>query len=233
MKTIGLLGGMSWESTITYYQVINRLVNEKLRGQHSAKVIIYSVDFHEIIHLQHSEQWDALANILIDAAMSLKLAGADLLVICTNTMHKVEPQISKACDIPILHIADATTDTINKTGIKKVGLLGTKFTMEQVFYKTRLEQNHGLSVIIPNENDRKIVHRVIYDELCCGKILDSSRKEYLRIIVDLVKEGAEGLILGCTEIGLLLQQDSVDLPIFDTTLIHAAKAVEIALELNA
>lgn len=230
MKTIGLLGGMSWESTATYYQVINRLVSQRLGGKHSAKIIINSVDFHEIVHLQHLERWDDLADILIDATKSLELAGADLLVICTNTMHKVEPQICKACDIPVIHIADATADTIHKAGIKKVGLLGTNFTMQQDFYKARLQQNHSLSVIIPDEVDCNIVHRVIYDELCMGQISDSSRHEYLRITNELVNMGAEGLVLGCTEIGLLLQQDAVDLPIFDTTLIHAAKAVEVALE---
>lgn len=232
MKTIGLLGGMSWESTVTYYQVINRIVNEKLGGQHSAKIIINSVDFDEIVQLQHAQRWDALAEILVNAVKSLQLAGAELLVICTNTMHKVEPQISKACSIRIVHIADATADAITKARIRTVGLLGTKFTMEQDFYKGRLERKHRLSVIIPNEIDREIVHRVIYHELCCGQVLDSSRKEFMRITSNLAMEGAEGIILGCTEIGLMIHQDEVDLPIFDTTLIHASRAVEIALESN-
>ncbi len=233
MKTIGLLGGMSWESTVTYYQVINRIVNQRLGGQHSAKVIITSVDFGEIVQLQHAQRWDDLAEILVDAVKSLKLAGAELLVICTNTMHKVEPQISKACNIRIVHIADATADAIIKARIRTVGLLGTKFTMEQDFYKGRLENKHSLSVIIPNECDREIVHNAIYNELCCGEISEASRKEFKRITAYLANEGAEGIILGCTEIGLLLHQEDVDLPIFDTTLIHAARAVEIALELDA
>lgn len=233
MKTIGLLGGMSWQSTITYYQVINRMVGEKLGGQHSAKLIINSVDFDEIIKLQHAQHWDALAKILIDATKSLERAGAELLVICTNTMHKVEPQISKACSIEIVHIVDATADAVTRSGINNIGLLGTKFTMEQDFYKGRLEKKHGLSVILPNDKDRKIVHRVIYNELCCGQTMESSRKEFKRITANLVKEGAEGIILGCTEIGLLIHQDDVDLPVFDTTLLHAARALAIALELDA
>lgn len=233
MKTIGLLGGMSWQSTITYYQVINRMVGEKLGGQHSAKLIINSLDFDEIVKLQHAQRWDALAEILIGATKSLERAGAELLVICTNTMHKVEPQISKACSIEIVHIADASADAVTRSGISSVGLLGTKFTMEQDFYKGRLENKHGLSVIIPNDKDRKIVHRVIYHELCCGQAIESSRKEFKRITADLVKEGAEGIILGCTEIGLLIHQDDVDLPIFDTTLLHAERALAIALELDA
>ncbi|MCH8822488.1 MAG: aspartate/glutamate racemase family protein [Planctomycetes bacterium] len=230
MKTIGLLGGMSWQSTITYYRAINQIVRQKLGGQHSAKVIINSVDFDEIVKLQNDERWDALAEILIDATKSLEHAGADLLVICANTMHKVEPQISKACSIEIVHIADATADTVIKAGIKNIGLIGTKYTMEQEFYKGRLEKNHSLSVIIPNETDRKIVHKVIYDELCYGQVIESSREEFKRIITSLKKEGAEGIILGCTEFGLLIHQDNVDLPIFDTTLIHATSAVETALE---
>lgn len=230
MKTIGLLGGMSWQSTITYYRAINQIVRQKLGGQHSAKIIINSVDFDEIVKLQNAHNWDALAEILIDATKSLERAGAELLVICANTMHKVEPQISKACSIEIVHIADATADTVIKAGIKNIGLLGTKYTMEQEFYKGRLENKHALSVTIPNETDRKIVHQVIYNELCHGEVLDSSRNEFKRIIANLVYEGAEGIILGCTEFGLLIHQDDFDLPVFDTTLIHAASAVETALK---
>ena len=230
MKTIGLLGGMSWQSTITYYRAINQIVGQKLGGQHSAKVIINSVNFDEIVKLQNDERWDALAEILIDATKSLERAGAELLVICANTMHKVEPQISKACRIEIVHIADATADAVIKAGMKCIGLIGTKFTMEQDFYKGRLEKNHDLSVIIPNDVDRMKVQRVIYEELCYGEVLHSSRNEFKRIIANLVNEGAEGIILGCTEFGLLIHQDNVDLPIFDTTLIHAASAVVTALE---
>ena len=229
MKTIGLLGGMSWQSTITYYRTINQIVSERLGGQHSAKVIINSLDFDEIVKLQNDERWDTLAEILIDATKSLERAGAELLVICANTMHKIEPQITKACSIEIVHIADATAYSIIKAGLKHIGLLGTKFTMEQEFYKGRLEEKHGLSVIIPNDADRNIVHQVIYDELCYGQVIESSRKELKRVIANLVNEGAEGIILGCTEFGLLIHQDNVDLPIFDTTLLHAACAVETAL----
>lgn len=230
MKTIGLLGGMSWQSTITYYRAINQIVRQKLGGQHSAKVIVNSVDFDEIVKLQNDDRWDELAEILIDATKSLEHAGAELLIICANTMHIVEPQISKACSIEIVHIADATADAVKRSGIKCIGLLGTKFTMEQEFYKGRLENKHGLSVIIPNETDRKIVHKVIYNELCYGDVLDSSRNEFKRIMANLAMEGAEGIILGCTEFGLLIQQDDIGLPIFDTTLIHAASAVEKALK---
>ncbi|MEE9130079.1 MAG: aspartate/glutamate racemase family protein [Phycisphaerales bacterium] len=229
MKTIGLLGGMSWESTVPYYQEINRLVNERLGGHHSAKIILHSVDFDEIVQLQHAGDWDAMAEILADVAESLQRAGAQLLVICTNTMHKVAPQIQQRVELPLVHIADATAEAIKPSGIKTVGLLGTRFTMEQDFYKGRLEDRHDLTVIVPEQADREIVHRVIYDELCQGKVLDASRDEYRRIVASIVDRGAQGVILGCSEIGLLIGDRTVSVPTFDTTAIHARAAAEYAL----
>ena len=229
MKTIGLLGGMSWESTVVYYQEINRIVGERLGGHHSAKIILCSVDFEEIVHLQHGGDWDTTAAILADAAESLERAGAELLVICTNTMHKVAPQIQQRVKLPLIHIADATADMIKRAGIKTVGLLGTKFTMEQDFYKGRLEDRHGLTVILPVLTDREIVHRVIYDELCQGKVLDASRDQYRRIAANMAGSGAQGVILGCTEIGLLISDGNVSVPTFDTTTIHARAVAEYAL----
>lgn len=230
MKTIGLLGGMSWESTATYYQMINEGVKAKLGGLHSAKIYLYSVDFHEIEKLQHSGDWAATARILSNAATGLETAGAEFLVICTNTMHKVAPQIERSINIPLLHIADATAEKIKAKGIKSVGLLGTKFTMEQEFYKGRLESKYGLEVYIPDQNDREIVHDVIYNELCLGQIKEKSRDEYLRIIEKLASKGAEAVILGCTEIALLVKQDQTAVPLFDTTKLHAESAVELAVE---
>ena len=229
MKTIGLLGGMSWESTVVYYQEINRIVGERLGGHHSAKIILHSVDFDEIVHLQHAGDWDGTAEILTDAAKSLQRAGADVLVICTNTMHKVAPQIEERVNLPLVQIADATADAIKRSGIKTVGLLGTKFTMEQGFYKGRLEDRHGLCVIVPEQADREIVHRVIYDELCQGKVLDASRDQYRRIVASVVERGAQGVIFGCTEIRLLIGDQNVSVLTFDTTAIHARAAVDFAL----
>ena len=229
MKTIGLLGGMSWESTIGYYREINEGVKKSLGGLHSAKIVLYSVDFEPIDQLQHKGDWEGTADILSEAALKVQAAGADLLVICTNTMHKVAPDIEKAIHIPILHIADATAEVLVDKGIKTVGLLGTAFTMEQDFYKGRLIQKHGLEVVVPNEPDRKIVHNVIYQELCLGRMIESSKIEYLRIIKRLANQGAEGVILGCTEIGLLVNQRDTDIELFDTTAIHAEKAVEYAI----
>ena len=229
MKIIGLLGGMSWESTESYYRLINETIKESLGGLHSAKLVLVSVDFDEIEKLQHQGDWDACAKILIGAAQSLEKAGADFILICTNTMHLVAPQIQAGVSIPLLHIADATGEEIAKLNLKKVGLLGTAFTMEEDFYKGRLESSYGLEVIIPNEADRKIVHQVIYNELCLGKIENDSRKEYLRIIEGLVAQGAEGVILGCTEIALLVKPEHTQVQLFDTTKIHALKAVEKAL----
>ena len=229
MKTIGLLGGMSWESTALYYRQINELVKEKLGGLHSAQIAMYSVDFQEIEILQHKGEWDATGEILSKAAEQIQNAGADFLLICTNTMHKVAPQIEAAIEIPLLHIADATAERIKSQGIKNIGLLGTRFTMEQDFYAGRLRDAHGLNVILPSKQDREIVHRVIYEELVLGMVRDESRLEYLRIMDALRAEGAEGVIEGCTEIVMLVQQEHTDIPLFDTTSIHAREAVEMAL----
>jgi aspartate racemase len=229
MKTTGLLGGMSWESTALYYRQINELVKEKLGGLHSAQIAMFSVDFQEIEELQHAGQWDATGEILSKAAEQVQNAGADFLLICTNTMHKVAPQIESAIDIPLLHIADATAERIKSEGIKNIGLLGTRFTMEQDFYAGRLRDAHGLNVILPSKQDRDIVHRVIYEELVLGVVRDESRLEYLRTMDALRAEGAEGVIEGCTEIVMLVQQEHTDIPLFDTTSIHAQAAVEMAL----
>ncbi|WP_165856093.1 aspartate/glutamate racemase family protein [Marinobacter sp. JSM 1782161] len=229
MKTIGLLGGMSWESTEGYYRAINEGVKNALGGLHSARIALYSVDFEPIEKLQHEGDWDGTATILADAARRVQAAGADFLLIGTNTMHKVAPQIEQAIDIPLLHIADATAEALVQDGIKTVGLLGTAFTMEQDFYKGRLSENHGLNVQIPDEDDRQTVHRIIYEELCLGTIKPESKAEYLRIIDRLADRGAEAVILGCTEIGMLVSQEDTGVRLFDTTAIHARKAVEYAL----
>lgn len=229
MKTVGLLGGMSWESSVGYYRAINEGVKDSLGGLHSAKIAMYSVDFDPIEKLQHEGDWEGAAKILSEAAKNVQLAGADFLLICTNTMHKVAPQIEKKIDIPLLHIADATAEVIVKKGIKTVGLLGTAFTMEQDFYKGRLTKNYGLTVLTPNESDRKIVHNVIYNELCLGNSLPASKAEYLRVIEVLANQGAEAVILGCTEIGMLVDQADTEITLLDTTYIHAQKAVEWAI----
>jgi len=229
MKTIGLLGGMSWESTALYYQWINELVKEKLGGLHSAQIAMVSVDFQGIEELQHKGKWDKAGGALSQAALQIEAAGADFLLICTNTMHKVAPQIEAALNIPLLHIADATADAIKKRGISSIGLLGTNFTMLQDFYAGRLAEVHGLHVIIPEKDDRDIVHRVIYEELVLGVVKEESRVEYLRIMTELQNQGAEGVIEGCTEIVMLVQQRHTNIPLFDTTEIHAKKAVEMAL----
>ena len=230
MKTIGLIGGMSWESTIPYYQQINLSIKEKLGGLHSGKIILYSLDFHEIERLQHAGDWDAAGILLAQAARALELAGADFLVLCTNTMHKLAGTIEAAVAIPLLHIADPTATAIKAASYHKIGLLGTRFTMEQDFYRQRLQQQHGLEVLIPAATDRDIVHSIIYEELCLGKILDASRQQYCRIIDELKAQGAEAIILGCTEIGLLLKQEDSELLLFDTTALHARRAAELALE---
>ncbi|MBU2978752.1 aspartate/glutamate racemase family protein [Alteromonas sp. C1M14] len=229
MKTIGLLGGMSWESSVGYYRAINEGIKQSLGGLHSAKIAMYSVDFDPIEKLQHEGDWEGTAKILSDAAIKVQSAGADFLLICTNTMHKVAPQIEESIDIPLLHIADATADVLVKKGIKTVGLLGTAFTMEQDFYKGRLSDIYGLTVLTPNAADRKIVHDVIYKELCLGNLLPDSKAEYLRIIESLAKQGAEAVILGCTEIGMLVDQTDTEIDLLDTTYIHAQKAVETAI----
>lgn len=229
MKTMGLIGGMSWESTIPYYRVINETVKARLGGFHSAKLVLYSVDFYEIERLQHSGDWTEAGRLLARAARSLQAAGADFVVLCTNTMHKVADAIERAVDIPLLHIVDPTAEEIKHRHLKTVGLLGTRFTMEQEFYTDRLRE-HGIDVVVPNQVDREIVHRVIFDELCLGQSLDASRTEYRRIIQQLIERGAQGVILGCTEISLLIGAADSPVPIFDTTSIHARKAVEWALE---
>jgi len=229
MKTIGLIGGMSWESTVSYYQIINSTVKEQLGGFHSAKIILYSVDFPEIEECQTKGDWGKGALILTEAAQKLEKAGADFIAICTNTMHKVAPKIQERISVPILHIADATVDKLKKNNIHKVALLGTKYTMTQDFYKERIKQ-HGIDVIIPDEDDVELVNHVIYDELCLGNINDDSRKEFIRIIELLKKRGAEGVILGCTEIGLLVQQKDSPLPVFDTTQIHGHTIGMMAIE---
>lgn len=229
MKTIGLIGGMSWESTVTYYQVINETIKKQLGGLHSAKCILYSVDFDEIEKYQVSREWDKSADVLSEAAQALERAGADYIVICTNTMHKVAPEIGRRIHIPILHIADMTAAELQKQGIKKVGLLGTKYTMRQDFYKNILIEQ-GIEVVIPNDADVDVVNRIIYDELCLGKISEQSKDIYLDIIMKLAQDGAQGIILGRTEIGLLVRQSDTDIPLFDTTLIHAEQAALKSLE---
>jgi aspartate racemase len=229
MKTIGLLGGMSWESTELYYRHINEGVKARLGGLHSAKIALVSVDFHEIEQRQHSGDWAGTAAILADAARGVEAAGADFLVICTNTMHKVAGDIEQAIGIPILHIADATAEQIEQAGITTIGLLGTRFTMEQSFYRGRLEEQYGLRVITPPEPGRTLVHDVIYGELCLGRVLPDSRRAYLEIIDELVAQGAEGVILGCTEITMLVKPEHTQVPLFDTTALHAAAAVSRAV----
>ncbi len=229
MKTIGLIGGMSWESTVPYYQIINEEVKQKLGGLHSAKIILYSVEFDEIEKCQSSGNWEKSGEILGHAAQGLEAAGADFILICTNTMHKVAPQIASMIHVPIVHIADATADALQEKHIGKVGLLGTKYTMTQDFYKQKLI-DRGIEVVIPDAEDVETVNDIIFQELCVGKVLDESRARFQEIIKRLQEKGAEGVILGCTEIGLLIHQPDSVLPVFDTTLIHAKKAAEIALD---
>jgi aspartate racemase len=229
LKTIGLLGGMSWESTVGYYQLINEGIKAALGGLHSAEIVLYSVDFDPIEKLQHREKWEQTAEMLSRAARRIQAGGADVLLICTNTMHKVAEQIEHAIDIPLLHIADATAEALVAEQITTVGLLGTAFTMEQDFYKGRLRDRYGLEVLVPERADREIVHRTIYDELCLGQHNESSKTQFLRIIDQLAGQGAGGVILGCTEIGMLVQQSDTPIRLFDTTRLHAQKAVETAL----
>ena len=230
MKTIGLIGGMSWESTASYYKALNLGIKSTLGGLHSAKICLYSVDFHEIEQLQHDGLWDETAQILTCAAQAVEAGGADFILICTNTMHKVVPQIEPHISKPILHIADSTAEALIADGITKVGLLGTRFTMEQSFYKQRLTDKFGIDVVVPNEAQRTTVHEVIYQELCKGKISQSSRNHYLKVIEDLVKQGAEAVILGCTEIALLVEPQHTKVKLYDTTQIHANAAVKLALQ---
>lgn len=229
MKTIGVLGGMSWESTLPYYRLLNQGVARRLGGLHSARVVLWSVDFHDIEILQDAGRWEEAGEELAAAARALEAAGADFLVLATNTMHRVAPAIEAAVGIPLLHIADATAAAVEQAGIARVGLLGTRFTMEQDFYRGRLEKRHGLEVLVPGPEGRETVHRVIYDELCRGQVREESRRTFARILRQLAERGAQGVILGCTEIGLLVTPEDSPVPLFDTTEIHAAAAVERAL----
>lgn len=229
MKTIGLLGGMSWESSLEYYRTINQLVKERLGGLHSAKCLLYSVDFQEIESLQHRGLWDEAGRLLGEAARGLQKGGADFLLICTNTMHKVAPVVQQHISMPLLHIADPTAKSVLSRGIRKIGLLGTRFTMQEDFYKGKLMRDHGLEVLTPIDADMDMIHQVIFDELVLGLIKDVSKEKYIAVIKRLEAAGAEGVILGCTEIGLLVKDQDSSIPLFDTTLIHAEAAVEYAL----
>ena len=229
MKTVGMLGGMSWESTASYYKALNEGVKSRLGGLHSAKICLYSVDFDEIEKLQHQGKWSETALILSEAAKSVERGGADFLMICTNTMHKVVPEIESQISIPILHIADATAESLVQDGVTKVGLLGTRFTMEQDFYKGRISEKFGIDVVVPTADEQTVVHDIIYQELCLGEIKTESRDRYLKIIANLHAQGAQAVILGCTEIALLVKQSDTAVPLYDTTEIHAAHGVEWAL----
>lgn len=229
MKTIGLIGGMSWESSMLYYQIINETVKARKGGHHSAKCLMYSVDFQEIKDLQHQGDWAAAAKIMIEAAQKLEAGGADVIVICTNTMHKMAPEVMNSVPVPLLHIADATANAITADQVKKVALLGTAFTMEQEFYKGRLTEKYGLEVVVPDEADRAIIHNIIYQELCLGIIKEDSKRKYVEVIDRLIRQGAEAVILGCTEITLLISREDCTIPVYDTTRLHAEAAVGFAL----
>ena len=229
MKTIGLIGGMSWESSALYYRQINEAIKRQLGGLHSAKLVMVSVDFFEIEELQRAGDWVRAGALLADAARSLQAAGADFLVLCTNTMHIVAPAITAAVPLPLLHIADPTAAAIRSAGLIKIGLLGTRFTMEQAFYKDRLSAQHGLQVLLPSAEDRDTVHRIIFEELCLGQTLETSRQDYRRIMAALVDQGAQAIILGCTEITLLVAAGDASVPLFDTTALHASAAAQHAL----
>jgi aspartate racemase len=229
MKTIGMIGGMSWESSLEYYRLVNEGIKEKLGGLHSAKCVLVSVDFAEIELLQHAGRWDEATQAMLQAAQQVQAGGADFVLICTNTMHKMADEVQAGLRIPLLHIADATAAAVRTGGLQTIGLLGTRYTMEEDFYRGRLEKKHGLNVLIPETADRETVHRVIYDELVLGKIVPASKAAYLQIIDKLAARGAQGIILGCTEIGLLVRDGDCRLPLFDTTRLHAQAAVEYAL----
>ncbi len=229
MKTIGLIGGMSWESSIEYYRIINEEVRARLGKLHSAQSLMYSVDFADVELLQREGRWGEATESMIDAAQRLEKGGADFVLICTNTMHRMASEVQARIRIPLLHVVDAAADAVKKRGLRSIGLLGTRFTMEEDFYRGRLAGNHGLDVRIPEAPDRELVHRVIYDELVAGEIRQESKREYVRIIDSLVRQGAEGVVLGCTEIGLLVKDEDCAVPLFDTTRIHALAAVEWAL----
>jgi aspartate racemase len=232
MKCIGMIGGMSWESTVTYYRLANEQVRSRLGGLHSARLLLHSVDFHEIEHFQTHDEWDRAGQLLADAALGLQRAGADFLVLCANTMHKVADSIEQRCSIPLLHIVDAATAEIKRQGIHTIGLLGTRYTMEQAFYVDRLRQRHGLQVLIPDQAARASIHQIIYDELCLGKIEPASREVFRRIIADLVDGGAQGIVLGCTEIAMLVGPQDSPVHLFDTTELHVRAAVDLALAPN-
>ncbi|MEN3258784.1 aspartate/glutamate racemase family protein [Sodalis endosymbiont of Spalangia cameroni] len=229
MKTLGLLGGMSWESTVPYYRLINQGVSEHLGGLHSASLVLASVDFADIARMQSAGAWQEAGEVLSERAQALRQAGAQGIVLCTNTMHKVADIITQRCPLPLLHIADATAVRLHRAGVRRVGLLGTRFTMEEAFYRDRLSAPHGLEVVVPGPDERQRVHDIIFTELCLGILRDDSRRVLSQIIAGLQFEGVEGIVLGCTEIGLLLSQDQVSVPLFDTTAIHAAAAVDFAL----
>ncbi len=230
MKTIGLIGGMSWESSIEYYRIINEETHKRLGGLHNAISIMYTVDFHELEQMQHSNRWADADRVMISASKSLEAAGADFIVICTNTMHKSVPAIEKEVKLPILHIADATAAQVKQDGLKKIGLLGTRFTMEEDFYKGRLHSLFDIEVVIPDETERAQIHKVIYEELVLGKVVQRSKESFLKVIDRLVQQGVEGVILGCTEIGLLVKDTDTKCKLYDTTLIHAKTAVDMAIE---
>jgi aspartate racemase len=229
VRIIGLIGGMSWESTIPYYREINEIIRQRLGGLHSAKVVLYSVDFHDVERLQHCGDWDAAGTLLAGCARALEAAGADALVLCTNTMHKVAPAIEAAVRIPLLHIVEPTAVAIKAAGFSSVGLLGTRFTMQQQFFQDRLRSRHGLQVLVPDLPDQEIIHRIIYQELCLGRIIEASRGEYRRVIAGLIERGAQAIVLGCTEISLLIGPQDSAVPLFDTTHLHARMAADWAL----
>jgi len=230
MKIIGMIGGMSWESSLEYYRIMNQAVKEKLGGFHSAQCLLYSVDFNNVEKLQHQGDWESLTRLMIEAAQRVKNAGADFLIICTNTMHKMADAVQSAVQIPLLHIADVTAGAVKANGQKRVGLLGTKFTMEQDFYKGRLKDVHGIDVLIPGDEERQAVHDILYNELCLGEIRELSREKFQSIIHNLVERGAQGVVLGCTEIPLIVRQEDYDIPLYDTTSLHATAAVDFALQ---
>jgi aspartate racemase len=229
MRTLGLIGGMSWESTLPYYRLVNERVRERLGGLHSAKLLLYSVDFAEVEAMQREARWEDAATLMVDAAGRLQAGGAEAIVICTNTMHLLAPDIERAVDLPLLHIADVTADAVRAHAIGRIALLGTRFTMEQPFYRERLAA-HGLDVLVPESDERDDIHRIIYDELCRGVIRDDSRERYRRIIASLVERGAQGVVLGCTEIGLLVGEADAVVPMFDTTVLHARAAADWAID---
>jgi aspartate racemase len=230
MKTIGMIGGMSWESSLEYYRIVNEAIKGKLGGFHSAKCILYSMDFEEVEKLQHMGDWDELTRLMMDAAQRLESAGADFVIICTNTMHKMADEVQGAIRIPVLHIVDVTAEAIKGNGQTRVGLLGTKFTMEQDFYKGRLRDTHGLEVLIPRADERQVVHDILYSELCLGEVKELSKDKFKNVIQNLVDRGAQGVILGCTEIPLIVSQDDYEIPVYDTTTLHAQAAVDLALQ---